>query len=107
MKQTLFFILVLTFLAHCKSESQEKVLDKETFTNLLVEMYLLEGDVSMSTHLDGNVRNKFNARYLELFKKMGTDSTEVRKTFEAFEKDPDELALIMQEARERMNVHLK
>lgn len=97
-------IIISLFLFSCKEEAVEKteVMPREKFIELLVNMYRIEGKVSGQAMLDEKTDKKFRKEYLDLFTKSGTDSTEVRKAFESYNENPDELRAIMQEVFNRL-----
>lgn len=79
------------------------ILPKQKFTSLLIQMHLIEADISFNQHLDQKSIEKNYEKYKHLFKKFSTDSATVSNTFDYYTDKQKELLEIYQGVLDSLN----
>jgi hypothetical protein len=102
MRALLLFISLVFFSCANQTSESGNALPREKFIELLVGMYRIEGKVTGQVIIDDNNQKKFREEYNQLFSSLGTDSLEVRETFEFYKNNTDEMKAIMQEVFNRL-----
>lgn len=101
MKNLFFFIFSIVLLS-CAQNKPEPPLNRKVFVNLLIEMHLIESEVSFNAAIDQNLMNKSYTKYNNLFRKFNTDSVTVSKNFDFYSDKSQELLSIYQEVRDSL-----
>ncbi len=97
----LISIVFLVFFS-CYSVNDTPPLDEEKFVTILVQMELIQAELSFEASIDQSVLNKNLNGYKSLFNRMKTDSAEVIKTFTYYQSKPNELLKIYETVRDSL-----
>lgn len=103
MKLKLFLFLFVIAVSCAKKEDNASVLSRQKFTSLLIQMHMLEADFSFNQRLDQASIEKSYSNYDKLFKKFGTDSTAVSKTFDFYKDKQQDLLDIYRDVLDSLN----
>jgi len=88
-KYIILFFLVLTLLCSCGGDNPpEGILKKEEMINVLTDIHLVDGGMVMYAQTPDTLYKYGTARYLDVFKKDHTDSTQFRKSFKYYTLKP-------------------
>ena len=101
MKKFLLLIFGLCIVA-CNEYKPSPPIKREVFVSLLIEMHLIESEVSFNVAIDQNMMNKSYVKYNELFKKFKTDSISVAQNFDFYQDKNDELLQIFHEVKDSL-----
>ena len=91
MKNRFIILLTSVFLTACSSKQENPPIEKNKFIHLLIEMHLIEAEVSFNVNIDQNLLVKSYDQYKSLFSKNGVDSTLVNKNFDYYKGRNQEL----------------
>lgn len=100
-------ILSFLLLISCsdkKEETPSDILPKEKFISVMMEMYLLEAEISHSNILDQSSYEKGMKKYEKVFKKFGTDKEQVSKSIDHYTHHPVEMREIQSRILDSLNV---
>lgn len=94
MKGLTYILFVLVIYSCGESEKNEKIIPRQQFVSLLIQMHLIDAEISFNQMLEQNAVDKSYASYKKLFSDFKTDSTTVAGTFDYYADKQDELKAI-------------
>lgn len=107
----LFFIFALALsLVACVDQvtptRPDDVLDRETFTNLMVEVQLIEAmyNRKLAEDEDVAVRDAIYPFYAASFEKFGTNQEQFSRSFEWYSSNPQEMKLVYEEVENQLSL---
>ena len=97
-KYNKLFFSVLIFLIACKGgKAPGDIINQERMTSLLTEIHIADGSMYNTIQTPDTLYKYGTAKYLALFKKYHTDSTEFKKSFKFYSARPDLLATMYEQ----------
>lgn len=93
-KYIILFFLVLTLLCSCHNDDNAPngILKKSEMVNVLIDVHLVDGSLINLPQAPDTLYKYGTARYLAVFTKHHTDSTQFRKSFKYYSLNPAALA---------------
>lgn len=86
------FFLGLLFIAACSSNKvPDGIIPQKEMTTLLTEVHIIDGSLYTVSQAPDTLYKHGMARYLELFKKYGTDTLQFKKSMEYYTTQPDKM----------------
>lgn len=105
MNKVFFIAFIVLFSCADPAEEQKKdILSDDTMVSLIVQMNIIEGDLIFTQSLDANVQFEGYKRYKGLFKRYGTDSAEVARSFDYYTNRKEELRALYQRAMDSLTI---
>jgi hypothetical protein len=94
-KYLILFFSVTLFLCGCKSDSvPDKFIQPNVMAALLVQIHLVDGSLYNGTQVPDSLYKYGMGKYLAVFKKIGVDSAQFRKSLDYYSEEPDKLSAI-------------
>jgi hypothetical protein len=89
------FFLGLLFLTACSNHKMpEGVIPQDKMTSLLTEVHIIDGSLYTVSQAPDTLYKYGMERYLDAFKRYGTDSTQFKKSMEYYTANPDKMELM-------------
>lgn len=86
------FFLGLLFIAACSSHKvPDGIIPQNKMTGLLTEVHLIDGSLYNVAQAPDTLYKHGMGRYLQVFKKYGTDSLQFRKSMQYYTADPEKM----------------
>ncbi len=105
--RSIVFLVLILFVAGCAEPevevAPEGLLDKDKFTEVMVDVQLVEG---MKVHKLGPKREKspdMEAMYANIFAKYGIDQEDFDATYDYYKARPDEMELIYEQVLDSLS----
>jgi hypothetical protein len=105
--RAVFFLALFLFASSCgepeKEVAPDGLLDKDKFTEVMVDVQLVEG---MKVHKLGPKREKspdMEAMYANIFAKYGIDQEDFDATYDYYKARPDEMELIYEQVLDSLS----
>ncbi len=105
--RSIVFLALILFVAGCAEPevevAPEGLLDKDKFTEVMVDVQLVEG---MKVHKLGPKREKgpdMEAMYANIFAKYGIDQEDFDATYDYYKARPDEMELIYEQVLDSLS----
>jgi hypothetical protein len=97
MKRGLLMLLVCSACGGATAPPDEGLLDRERFTDVLLQAQLIEARVNHELMVDHRVGSPVAKYYDELFQKEGVSREQFERTFDHYAARPEELRAIYEE----------
>ena len=98
----LFFLGLLLIAACSNKKVPEGIIPQKKMTSLLAEVHLIDGSLYTVSQAPDTLYKHGMARYLELFKKYGTDTLQFKKSMQYYTADPDKMEAMYTQILEGM-----
>ncbi|OKS86551.1 DUF4296 domain-containing protein [Mucilaginibacter polytrichastri] len=85
----LFFLGLLFFTACSNHDTPNGVIPPKKMINLLTEVHIIDGSLYTVSQAPDTLYKYGTARYLDMFKRYDTDSTQFKKSMEYYTGNPD------------------
>jgi hypothetical protein len=91
-KHNILFFLALLFLVACIDSRSDGIIEQDEMVNLLVDVHIVDGSMYNidSPHADSLYKYGID-RYVKVFKKHKTDSTQFDKSLKYYSLHPEQL----------------
>ncbi len=99
----LFFLMLFSCSGN-KEEIPADILPKEKFISVMIEMYLTEAKISHSNIIDRPSYEKGMKEYETIFKKFGTDKSQVEKSIDYYTRQPELMREIQSRVLDSLNL---
>jgi Domain of unknown function (DUF4296) len=97
------FFLGLLFIAACSSNKvPDGIIPQKEMTSLLAEVHIVDGSLYTVSQAPDTLYKHGMGRYLELFKRYGTDTLQFKKSMEYYTADPDKMETMYTQILETM-----
>src|SRR6202000_1158384 len=97
------FFLGLLFIAACSSNKvPDGIIPQKKMTSLLTEVHIVDGSLYTVSQAPDTLYKHGMARYLELFKRYGTDSLQFKKSMEYYTSDLEKMEAMYNQILENM-----
>jgi len=105
MRQVLYAFLIVIVFASCGSEDNKPkaTIDQETFTQLLVDVRLVEGMYSIHYRNIDQEEGQLADYFKVVFVKYGVTRQQFEDSYRAYSDDGDKIVLIEKEVGERLS----
>jgi hypothetical protein len=87
----LFFLGLLFLIACSNHKMAEGVIPQDKMTSLLTEVHIIDGSLYTVSQAPDTLYKYGMERYLDAFKRYGTDSTQFKKSMEYYTANPDKM----------------
>ena len=92
------FFSVLLFLAACRGGSTPKgIIEQPQMTALLTEIHIIDGSMYSVMQAPDSLYKYGTGKYLAVFKKFHTDSTQFKNSFKYYAVNPEKLQIIYEQ----------
>ena len=103
MRKIIFIFAFIIFSCGEQKETGENILDREKFVLVLTDMHLAEAEQMQTQMIEQIQYKKGYVQYMDIFKKHGTDTAQVRRTFEYYtHNDQEGLLEIYRDVKDRL-----
>ena len=103
MRKIIFIIVIFIFSCGEEKATGDNILEREKFVLVLTDMHLTEAEQMQTQMIEQAHYKKGYAQYMGVFKKHGTDTSQVRRTFEYYSQhEHEDLLQIYREVKDRL-----
>ena len=97
------FFLGLLFIAACSGNKvPDGIIPQKKMTSLLTEVHIVDGSLYTISQSPDSLYKHGMARYLDLFKRYGTDTLQFKKSMAYYTADPDKMEAMYTQILESM-----
>ncbi|PIB35865.1 hypothetical protein BFP72_10900 [Reichenbachiella sp. 5M10] len=98
-------VATLTFLNACQRKNEEKVISRNTMTEILIDQHILEAKVLLLKLRTDSSAKVFNSLEKELFEKYKVDKATFERSFQYYLAHPEKLDKIYEVVVDSLNVY--